>query len=53
MSNKPEEEPTNQETKCFLCGNTDQQLALFRTLFKGKEQWACARCLPVLIHGRH
>ena len=42
---------TTDETKCFLCGNTDQQAALFRVLFKAKKQWACAKCVPVLIHG--
>lgn len=40
------------ETKCFLCGKTDQEVALFRVLFKGKKRWACAQCVPVLIHGK-
>ena len=54
MSEKAEEKGTEQETaECFLCANTDQQFALFRILFKGRKQWACARCLPVLIHGPH
>ena len=53
MSDKSEEKQADRETKCFLCSNTDQQFALFHILFKGKMQWACARCLPVLIHGPH
>jgi hypothetical protein len=38
---------------CFNCGNTSDQAALFRVLFKSVEQWVCARCLPILIHGPH
>lgn len=53
MSDKAEEKTTDEEAQCFLCGNTDQQFALFRILFKGQKRWACARCLPVLIHGPH
>jgi hypothetical protein len=50
MSGKSEK--TAQETsKCFLCSNTDDQIPLFRVLFKGQKRWACAGCLPVLIHG--
>jgi hypothetical protein len=54
MSEPSKGKDTQQEkAKCFLCANTDEQIALFRVLFKGKKQWACARCLPVLIHGPH
>jgi ribosomal protein S27AE len=38
---------------CFNCGNTSEQAALFRVLIKNVKQWACARCLPFLIHGPH
>jgi hypothetical protein len=38
---------------CFNCGNTSEQAALFRVLVKNVKQWACARCLPFLIHGPH
>jgi hypothetical protein len=46
------EKPTDETPKCFLCGKTDQQIALFHVLFKGEKQWACAQCVPVLIHGK-
>jgi hypothetical protein len=36
---------------CFNCGNTSDQVALFRVLIKNVKKWACARCLPHLIHG--
>jgi hypothetical protein len=38
---------------CFNCGNTSDDAALFRVLIKRIEQWVCARCIPVLIHGPH
>lgn len=38
---------------CVNCGNTSDQAALFRVLLKNVEQWFCARCLPLLIHGPH
>lgn len=45
-------EKNAQETPaCFLCGNTSEHAALFRVLIKNIKQWACARCLPRLIHG--
>jgi len=43
--------PAQETPKCLLCGNTDEQVALFRVLFKGKKAWTCAQCVPVLIHG--
>jgi hypothetical protein len=51
MSNQ-REKPTDETPKCFLCSKTDQQVALFRVLFKGEKGWACAQCVPVLIHGK-
>lgn len=42
-----------KEPACFSCGNTSEKAALFRALISNVEQWVCARCLPVLIHGPH
>jgi len=47
-----QENPAHETPKCFLCSKTDQQVALFRVLFKGEKRWACAQCVPVLIHGK-
>ena len=48
-----EDKRTAESPVCFNCGNTSEQSALFRVLIKNIEQWVCARCLPVLIHGPH
>ena len=37
--------------KCFSCGNTEDNAVLFPCRHQGRSQWACARCLPRLIHG--
>jgi len=37
--------------KCFVCGATEDQEALFPCRSKGESLWACVRCLPRLIHG--
>ncbi len=37
--------------KCYVCGNTDEEAALFPVRHKGEDKWVCARCLPRLIHG--
>jgi hypothetical protein len=50
MTDQPKN-PADETPQCFLCDNTDQQIALVRVLFQGRKQWVCAHCLPVLIHG--
>lgn len=45
------EKATTETPRCFLCRVTDEQIALFRVLFKGQKRWACAQCVPTLIHG--
>jgi ribosomal protein S27AE len=47
------EQKTAQTPTCYNCGNTSEKAALFRVLIKHVEQWVCARCLPILIHGPH
>ena len=42
---------TPESPKCFLCNATDEQVPLFRVLFKGRKRWACAQCVPTLVHG--
>lgn len=39
------------EINCYSCGRNDQEAPLFPVRFKGESQWACAKCLPRLIHG--
>lgn len=41
------------EVKCFNCGASETDRAYLKCHFKGKEDWVCVRCLPVLIHGAH
>lgn len=36
---------------CFRCGRDEDQSVLFPCRTKGESLWACARCLPPLIHG--
>jgi len=36
---------------CFTCGSSENDSVLFPCRFKGESLWACAKCLPQLIHG--
>ncbi len=36
---------------CFRCGNSEDDAVLFPARYQGRSLWACARCLPGLIHG--
>lgn len=36
---------------CFRCGRDEDEGVLFPCRLKGESLWACARCLPPLIHG--
>jgi MinD superfamily P-loop ATPase len=36
---------------CFNCGRSENDGVLFPCRLKGKSLWACAKCLPQLIHG--
>jgi MinD superfamily P-loop ATPase len=36
---------------CFTCGRTEMDGVLFPCRLKGQSLWACAKCLPQLIHG--
>jgi MinD superfamily P-loop ATPase len=36
---------------CFNCGRTENDAVLFPCRHQGQSLWACARCLPQLIHG--
>lgn len=40
-----------EEARCLFCQADDSTLYLFPVRFRGRERWACARCLPRLIHG--
>ncbi len=46
------EEKGNENT-CLNCGTTSDQAVLLKCENKGKPEWVCVRCLPVLIHGAH
>ena len=37
--------------ECFLCGRTDEEVALIPVRVKGEDRWVCVRCIPKLIHG--
>jgi MinD superfamily P-loop ATPase len=36
---------------CFNCGRSEMDGVLFPCRLKGESLWACAKCLPQLIHG--
>jgi MinD superfamily P-loop ATPase len=36
---------------CFNCGRSENDAVLFPCRHKGESLWACAKCLPQLIHG--
>jgi MinD superfamily P-loop ATPase len=36
---------------CFNCGRSEMDGVLFPCRLRGQSLWACARCLPQLIHG--
>lgn len=36
---------------CFNCGRSENDSVLFPCRHRGESLWACARCLPQLIHG--
>ncbi len=42
--------PEQEEVKCYMCGNTDREVAVLQIKFRGKDEWLCARCLPYWIH---
>lgn len=48
------ERSTNVErivAQCFKCGTTEKDSVLFPVRVKGRSEWVCARCIPLLIHG--
>ncbi len=36
---------------CYICGADEMAAPLFPVRHRGESKWACARCLPRLIHG--
>ena len=36
---------------CFNCGRSENDSVLFPCRYQGESLWACAKCLPQLIHG--
>jgi len=36
---------------CFNCGRSENDAVLFPCRHRGESLWACAKCLPALIHG--
>lgn len=36
---------------CFNCGRSEDDGILFPCRHRGASLWACAKCLPTLIHG--
>jgi MinD superfamily P-loop ATPase len=36
---------------CFNCGRGEMDGVLFPCRLRGESLWACAKCLPALIHG--
>lgn len=41
------------EVKCFVCGTNDKSVVYLPCVSEGEDNYACVRCLPVLIHGQH
>ena len=39
--------------KCMVCKITSAERVLLQAEDKGKPEWVCVRCLPILIHGGH
>ncbi|AZR72142.1 ferredoxin [Anoxybacter fermentans] len=39
------------EINCFNCGRSEYDAPMFPIRYKGDSKWACAKCLPQLIHG--
>lgn len=39
------------EPSCLGCGNADTVAPLIPVRRRGRSEWVCVRCLPVLIHG--
>ncbi len=37
--------------KCSYCGRSEEEVKILVYHFKGKENYVCAKCLPVMIHG--
>jgi len=37
--------------KCFKCGRSEEEVAVFPVRIQGKSEWVCAKCIPPLIHG--
>ena len=37
--------------QCFKCGTTEKDSVLFPIRVKGRSEWVCAKCIPILIHG--
>jgi hypothetical protein len=46
-------EEKKPESKCLNCGATSEDAVLLQCENKGKTDWVCVRCLPILIHGAH
>lgn len=41
------------ETRCFVCGISDNSRVYLHCIHDGQEKLVCVRCLPALIHGAH
>ncbi len=46
-------EEKKKENTCLNCKTTSEQAVLLQCENKGKLEWVCVRCLPILIHGAH
>ncbi|MBI2331513.1 MAG: hypothetical protein HYU84_05005 [Chloroflexi bacterium] len=45
---------TQKEMKaCLNCDRSEEKTPLLMLTFKGKENFICAQCLPLLIHKTH
>lgn len=50
MAEKLAAQQTISQT-CFNCGRSEMDGVLFPCRLRGQSLWACAQCLPQLIHG--
>ncbi len=41
------------ELVCLNCSRSESEIPLVGLSYKGKRNWICSQCLPILIHHSH
>lgn len=44
---------TEPKLVCLNCNRTESEIPLVNLRYKGRNEWICSQCLPVLIHHAH